>query len=1293
MPRSRGQAGLDLIASYGWVVLVGIGGALILSQMGTFNPSQCGKNLLGFSQVVPVDWTVYVGTNIMLVSVQVDNWAGDDLEVDNLSASFEDLSCTGDASVVLEPGNKSTFTLNCTGFKGKSYNHGECYNVHLDINYHNLVSGNYDDSQGKIKGSFEEFVAMTSTTTSTTLAVTTSTSTTTTICALDSQCPFCQKCVSGFCANEGTAEDSKFECPGAFGTCAGPFCNGAGACQYLAAGKWGCGMCQGCTGSSFACAQVAAGSDTYNECPGAFGACAGANCDGAGACQFLAAGKNSCGTCQYCTGVGFGCANMAAGSDTYGDCPGAFGACADSNCDGAGACQYLSGEQSCGVCQTCTGSGYACSLVPLGQDPNNDCAANWDGCSGSCVKTGTDGNCNGAGVCNAGGASANCSANTTCSAGSCVYSGSCGSSGVYCSTHYRFQDSYRCDGGGICSFVSSSTNLQDCGTSYWGSNYQCSGQQPQRQYFTIGCSSGSCTNVSSWQNNGSACTGGENNRCVGGSCVNQCSNGLDDDGDGYTDGQDTDCGGCGQCVSGACCNIATGCFLSGKQSCGTCQQCTGASSSCSFIAAGSDSNNECPGAFGTCAGANCNGAGACQYLAAGKQGCGTCQGCTGSSFACAQVAAGSDTYTECPGAFGTCAGANCNGASACQYLAAGKQGCGTCQGCTGSGFACAQVAAGSDTYNECPGAFGTCAGANCNGASACQYLAAGKQTCATCQYCTGSSFACSSVGAGSDTYGDCSGNCDECNGAGACRANNALCANTVASCTCSGSGNSYSCQSCTNAFGACGYAQCSSYACSNPVYAAGTDCGALCQSCDGSGNCVNTANGLDYQSECPGAFGTCAGLNCNGVGACQYLAAGKQGCATCQVCTGSGFACSVVASGQDPYGDCPGAFGTCAAATCNGASACGYVAAGKGSCATCQYCTGASFACANVANGQDMYNDCPGAFGTCAGANCNGAAACQYLGAGKQGCATCKYCNGASFACSNVGAGTDPYNDCNPVFNGCSGSCIKTGLSGACSGAGACSASSQNVAAGNICSAGSEVAGVCNAAWKCSTAINTDNAYGNSATGQYYTQGICDGAASCDRSGANGNHCTDGVKDCDECGVDCGGSCAACAGCNMRSCAGVAHYAATGVPNGHCNVNGDCLQGICENGLCCPAGYCGLADGINDLCYIVGNGKNYGAANWICTAQATWKYANAESTATTSWCCSGINDNNYCCLANQCGYGTVQTGACYNIGQTSNQGGTIYTCCSQGVWKFGTGATCAIASQCCSGVCSSSKCT
>lgn len=199
---------------------------------------------------------------------------------------------------------------------------------------------------------------------------------------------------------------------------------------------------------------------------------------------------------------------------------------------------------------------------------------------------------------------------------------------------------------------------------------------------------------------------------------------------------------------------------------GLCNRCDGAGGT-SNVPNGQDTFNDCPS--DTCAGTACNGAGSCQFLAAGKQGCSRCQYCTGNSVNCANVPNGQDTYGECPGTAGDCAGTTCNGAGNCVILPYGKGGCTACQYCSGSSRSCSYVTSGQDTFEECPGVFGTCAGSTCQSGH-CQYLS-GKQGCATCKYCTGSSFSCQNVGTNTDPYNDCaSSSCATglCDGVGHC---------------------------------------------------------------------------------------------------------------------------------------------------------------------------------------------------------------------------------------------------------------------------------------------------------------------------------------------------------------------------------------------------------------------------------------------------------------------------------------------------------------------------------------------
>jgi|GEM_PF-6546996 len=81
-------------------------------------------------------------------------------------------------------------------------------------------------------------------------------------------------------------------------------------------------------------------------------------------------------------------------------------------------------------------------------------------------------------------------------------------------------------------------------------------------------------------------TGGENEMCVDNVKTNYCFTPGSQDGDAFTDTQDPDCGGCGNCTSGTCCNVTTGCFLTGSTVCQTCTANSGSSGACSISGTG-----------------------------------------------------------------------------------------------------------------------------------------------------------------------------------------------------------------------------------------------------------------------------------------------------------------------------------------------------------------------------------------------------------------------------------------------------------------------------------------------------------------------------------------------------------------------------------------------------------------------------------------------------------------------------------------------------------------------------------
>lgn len=180
------------------------------------------------------------------------------------------------------------------------------------------------------------------------------------------------------------------------------------------------------------------------------GVCSVNNTDGS--CGAKSAGKYGLATCTACNGASLSAVNIAAASDTYNDCTASYNACSgnnrigpDGNCDGAGACNTTGQSSACSTASTCqTGGGCSAgSCVTVSNnanntDPNNECTITYTGCSNSTTRSGIGANCNGAGACKTG--TQACPTHYYCSAGSCYDGGySCDagiplSNGTSCNT-------------------------------------------------------------------------------------------------------------------------------------------------------------------------------------------------------------------------------------------------------------------------------------------------------------------------------------------------------------------------------------------------------------------------------------------------------------------------------------------------------------------------------------------------------------------------------------------------------------------------------------------------------------------------------------------------------------------------------------------------------------------------------------------------------------------------------------------------------------------------------------------
>ena len=358
----------------------------------------------------------------------------------------------------------------------------------------------------------------------------------------------------------------------------------------------------------------------------------------AGDCCNLATGQyyaanTPISTCKKCTGSSNTSVNQTSGEDLGGNCAtgaqGSATSCQSNNCSGTGdSCGYVAGGTtcrasggSCDIAETCTGANYPCPSDSFQPDTTicSTCAVG-NPASGACQRTGNGLKCIGS--------SNSCSVGYGCTenapvAGN-VWNGSAWAS-ASCSLY--------------CSSLSSPF---------------CTVQQVQQSAY--GCNtSGTCdTGTARATCNGATCTGGENSRCTGGSCTNLCSDGIDNDNNGYTDAQDSACGGGSQCTSGSCCDIPNGRFKTANTSISTCLKCTGSSATPVNQTSGEDLGLNCnTGSLGSataCQSNNCSGSGdSCGYVAGGtlcltgtfnNPANGSCrrtatdQNCSGSAYNC-----------------------------------------------------------------------------------------------------------------------------------------------------------------------------------------------------------------------------------------------------------------------------------------------------------------------------------------------------------------------------------------------------------------------------------------------------------------------------------------------------------------------------------------------------------------------------------------------------------------------------------------------------------------------------------
>jgi Cellulose binding domain len=839
--------------------------------------------------------------------------------------------------------------------------------------------------------------------------------------AIGQSCTTGATCGSGFCADgvccQTACAGACFTCAavGSVGTCVPAdlgtnprnmctdmgtpscgtdgLCDGAGACENYAPGV----VCQnaGCTGSTLTFAGRCDG--TGAACPTMTGqSCAPFMCGTTGQC------KTTCTTDADCIAPNT-CNNGSCGKKPIGASCGA-----DLDCNSGMCAQGACCSTACtGTCKSCnlTGSAGACTSVPAGQDPLQQCS---DSGATTCK---TNGSCDGAGACQL------YPSGTVCGSDSCTG----GTETV----------AAKCDGAGTCATGA----LLGCGA------YICGAAD---------CKTSCATNAdcaAGYVCNGTIC--GKKVNGVACAAATDCTSGYCEQGVCCNTGCEATCQACNLTGTvGTCTSIPVGtdplsqCTDMGAPSCKTNGACDG-TGKCQLYPSGTVcSAQTCAGSTITPAG-RCNGTGTCTVGATSS--CspfdcgagGSCLTACGANTDCVtpNVCTASSCGKSPVGA--TCtAGATCSSGFCAQGYCCNSACTGTCQSCAvaGSLGACTSVPSGQDPLAQCTDAGATTCGTNgfCDGAGACDRYAAGTQCAAAT--CTGSTYTPASVCNGTGT---CAAAAPASCMAFACDTTNEICKTSCTvntDCTPPNVCNGTTCSlqplstACTTA------AQCASGFCQQGVCCASA-CTGGCASCalaGTSGTCTNVPTGMDPLSACTdGTAATCGNDGfCDGSGKCRLYAAGTVcAAATCpsstftpaRTCDGAGNCQTVTSTLCTPFAcdttnklcknTCTPATSStdCTApATCIGTS-CGLLSLGStcttsascnsGFCAQGVCCNSACTAnctscaitsslgtCIAVPAGQDPLNQCTDATAATCGTNgfCDGNGACQKYASGTQ---------------------------------------------------------------------------------------------------------------------------------------------------------------------------------------------------------------------------------------------------------------------------------------------------------------------
>ncbi|MFC2154601.1 hypothetical protein ACFLRC_03860 [Candidatus Altiarchaeota archaeon] len=188
--RRRGQAAIEYLTSYGWVILIGIIAIVIVWQSGLLQPPPEGRKAIGFSQLKPTDWGAYYEENQFTLRLQ--NEGGDNawIYIDGLDVKVGPVDCDpNDYAMPISSGESKPMYVHCAGPPSiqDRFKPGDDYVAEVTITYTNARTEQEHTSVGTIYGSIIGIPQIGDTTsTSTTSTSPTTTTTSIIVCSGDS---------------------------------------------------------------------------------------------------------------------------------------------------------------------------------------------------------------------------------------------------------------------------------------------------------------------------------------------------------------------------------------------------------------------------------------------------------------------------------------------------------------------------------------------------------------------------------------------------------------------------------------------------------------------------------------------------------------------------------------------------------------------------------------------------------------------------------------------------------------------------------------------------------------------------------------------------------------------------------------------------------------------------------------------------------------------------------------------------------------------------------------------------